>query len=99
MTRRARAEIASGFTVLLVDDNADYLQATRLLLEREGHNVLTATNGPALGAYQLLTSTNVAQSVATWTVLTSGNFNAGGNLSITAPVTADPQRFYLIKLP
>jgi len=45
MTRRAKAEHASGFTVLLVDDNADYLQATRLLLEREGHNVLTATNG------------------------------------------------------
>jgi diguanylate cyclase (GGDEF)-like protein len=50
MTRRSRAETASGFTVLLVDDNADYLQATRLLLEREGHTVLTATNGvEALG--------------------------------------------------
>lgn len=46
MTRRAKAEHASGHTVLLVDDNPDYLQATRLLLEREGHNVLTATNGP-----------------------------------------------------
>ena len=46
MTRRAKIEHASGFTVLLVDDNADYLQATRLLLEREGHRVLTATNGP-----------------------------------------------------
>src|SRR6476619_2920884 len=46
MTRRAKAEQASGYTVLLVDDNPDYLQATRLLLEREGHNVLTATNGP-----------------------------------------------------
>jgi diguanylate cyclase (GGDEF)-like protein len=50
MTRRAKVEQASGYTVLLVDDNPDYLQATRLLLEREGHNVLTATNGPeALG--------------------------------------------------
>jgi diguanylate cyclase (GGDEF)-like protein len=50
MTRRAKIEKASGYTVLLVDDNPDYLQATRLLLEREGHNVLTATNGPeALG--------------------------------------------------
>src|SRR5262249_16036117 len=39
-------EQASGYTVMLVDDNPDYLQATRLLLEREGHNVLTATNGP-----------------------------------------------------
>src|SRR5258706_11510416 len=46
MTRRAKAEQASGYTVLLVDDNPDYLQATRLLLEREGHDVLTATNGP-----------------------------------------------------
>src|SRR3954463_12109946 len=46
MTRLARVEQASGYTVLLVDDNADYLQATRLLLEREGHTVLTATNGP-----------------------------------------------------
>jgi len=50
MTRRAKAEQPSGYTVLLVDDNPDYLQATRLLLEREGHNVLTATNGAeALG--------------------------------------------------
>src|SRR5260370_14349898 len=50
MTRRAKVEQASGYTVLLVDDSPDYLQATRLLLEREGHNVLTATNGPeALG--------------------------------------------------
>jgi len=50
MTRKAKAEHASGYTVLLVDDNPDYLQATRLLLEREGHNVLTATNGQeALG--------------------------------------------------
>src|SRR4051794_39049381 len=46
MTRRSRAEHASGHTVLLVDDNPDYLQATPLLLEREGHTVLTATNGP-----------------------------------------------------
>src|SRR6476660_10339717 len=45
MTRRAKAEQASGYTVLLVDDNPDYLQATRLLLERDGHEVLTATNG------------------------------------------------------
>jgi diguanylate cyclase (GGDEF)-like protein len=50
MTRRSKGLQSTGCTVLLVDDNADYLQATRLLLEREGHTVLTATNGPeALG--------------------------------------------------
>src|SRR5260370_36850851 len=46
MTRRAKALQPSGYTVLLVDDNPDYLQATPLSLEREGHDVLTATNGP-----------------------------------------------------
>src|SRR4051794_15988984 len=46
MARRHRADHSSGYTILLVDDNADYLQATRLLLERDGHEVITATNGP-----------------------------------------------------
>jgi two-component system cell cycle response regulator len=45
MARKSRAEQPSGYTIMLVDDNADYLQATRLLLERDGHHVLTATNG------------------------------------------------------
>jgi diguanylate cyclase (GGDEF)-like protein len=45
MPRWARSEASSGYTILLVDDNADYLQATRLLLERDGHEVITATNG------------------------------------------------------
>lgn len=37
---------SSGKTILLVDDNVDYLEATRLILEREGHRVLTAETGP-----------------------------------------------------
>jgi two-component system cell cycle response regulator len=35
----------SGRTILLVDDNVDYLEAMRLLLEREGHHVLSAFDG------------------------------------------------------
>jgi diguanylate cyclase (GGDEF)-like protein len=46
MTRKAPVSPASGQTILLVDDNRDYLEASRLLLERDGHRVLTAPNGP-----------------------------------------------------
>lgn len=45
MPRKTKRE-PSGYTILLVDDDAEYLEATRMVLEREGHNVLVATNGP-----------------------------------------------------
>jgi len=46
MTRKSRTEQSSGYTILLTDDNLDYLQVTRRLLEREGHTVVTASSGP-----------------------------------------------------
>jgi two-component system, cell cycle response regulator len=50
MAREPRVERASGSTILVVDDSPEYLDATRLTLEREGHRVLTCTGGSeALG--------------------------------------------------
>lgn len=46
MARKHRANRASGFVILLVDDDPDYLHATHILLESEGHRVLAASNGP-----------------------------------------------------
>jgi len=46
MTRKAKAPEVSGYTILLVDDSLEYLEATRSMLEREGHAVLIAENGP-----------------------------------------------------
>jgi diguanylate cyclase (GGDEF)-like protein len=46
MARKSNQETRSGKTILLVDDNHEYLEATRLILEREGHDVVTCTNGP-----------------------------------------------------
>jgi diguanylate cyclase (GGDEF)-like protein len=46
VTRKSRNEQSSGYTILLTDDNLDYLQVTRRLLEREGHIVVTASSGP-----------------------------------------------------
>ncbi len=45
MARKHRAIEPSGYTIALVDDDPDYLEATRLLLESEGHSVLTAIDG------------------------------------------------------
>lgn len=46
MTRKNKISETSGYTILLVDDNLEYRDATRFLLEHEGHTVLTAENGP-----------------------------------------------------
>ncbi|APR77998.1 Hypothetical protein A7982_03345 [Minicystis rosea] len=45
MARKYRLASSSGYTIVLADDDPDYLEATRLLLESEGHEVLCATNG------------------------------------------------------
>jgi diguanylate cyclase (GGDEF)-like protein len=43
--RQSRISKLSGYTILLVDDNPEYLEATRILLEHEGHNVVCAADG------------------------------------------------------
>ncbi len=45
MSRRHRVSASSGYTIALVDDDVDYLEVTRRLLESEGHRVLTAPDG------------------------------------------------------
>jgi diguanylate cyclase (GGDEF)-like protein len=57
MARKSKAEHASGYTILLVDDSPEYLETTRLMLVREGHQILTAVNGPE--ALAILRATNV----------------------------------------
>ena len=54
MPRKHRETIDSGRVLVLVDDDADYLEATRVLLESEGHHVLVARDGP--GALAVLGS-------------------------------------------
>ncbi|MCI0394572.1 MAG: diguanylate cyclase [Chloroflexi bacterium] len=45
MARKTKTPQASGQTILLVDDDLNYLEVCQRLLEREGHEVLTAMNG------------------------------------------------------
>jgi diguanylate cyclase (GGDEF)-like protein len=46
MTRKTTTAKASGYVILLVDDSLEYRESACSLLEREGHTVLTAENGP-----------------------------------------------------
>ncbi len=45
MARKYKPKVSSGYSLLVVDDDRDYLLSTSILLEREGHIVLTADNG------------------------------------------------------
>lgn len=56
MARRT-ANQPSGYTVLVVDDDESILQSVRVLLEREGHRVLTAQSGDA--ALEIIKSTEL----------------------------------------
>jgi diguanylate cyclase (GGDEF)-like protein len=57
MVRKTTHGTPSGFTILVVDDDRDYLESTGLLLEREGHEVVLAGSGPE--ALDLLRSRHV----------------------------------------
>lgn len=45
MARRRHGAESTGFTVLVIDDQEETLVSSQLLLEREGHRVLTASSG------------------------------------------------------
>lgn len=45
MARKYKTEKSTGKSILLVDDNLEYLDSTRLVLEHEGHQVFTASSG------------------------------------------------------
>ena len=66
----------------------------------EGNLILLGTNGFAGGSYSVLTSTNVALPLSSWTTNTSGVFDGSGAFSNAIPINAtEPARFYRLKQP
>jgi len=47
MARKGTSAPSTGRTILLIDDSEEILEANRSLLEREGHTVFTACDGPS----------------------------------------------------
>jgi autotransporter-associated beta strand protein len=62
--------------------------------------VMRGSNGPALGTYRVLASTNVASPVSTWTPIATNTFDATGNFVFTNSVKPSiPKQFYLLSVP
>ncbi len=60
---------------------------------------ITATNGPSNGAFALLGSANVTLPLAQWTSVSTGSFDANGNLTLSANVVnpSNPHQFYVLR--
>lgn len=65
-----------------------------------GNLILEGTGGVPNGSYSIVTSTNVAAPVSTWTTNTVGTFDGTGSFSNGIPVNAnEPTRFFLLRTP
>jgi autotransporter-associated beta strand protein len=64
-----------------------------------GNLILQGTNGASSGTYSVLTATNLALPLASWTTNSTGMFTPGGTFSNAIPVATQGQRFFLIKQP
>jgi PKD repeat protein len=67
----------------------------------EGDLVLSGSGGPAGGAssYYVLSSSDLAAPVASWTPVATNAFNVDGTFSVRLPVAqGEPQRFYLLQM-
>jgi autotransporter-associated beta strand protein len=68
-------------------------------LQSGGNLVFSGTNGPASGAYYVLTSTNLSLPLSNWTVLSTNSFDASGNFSVTNPIVGGgPPGFFILQL-
>ena len=69
-----------------------FLSGTNLLMH--------GSQGPPGGKYWVLSSTNVALPLASWTPLAANSFDSNGSFQVTNPfVPASPRRFYLLQVP
>ena len=60
---------------------------------------LNATGGTAGGSVSVLTSTDLTVPLASWTTVTTGNYDGSGNFSYTVSgaLSSGPQQFYILK--
>ncbi len=62
--------------------------------------ILSGTGGVPNGGFSVVSSTNVADPLGTWTTVQTGSFDGSGNFSVTnAIVPGEPQRFYSLRVP
>ncbi|HEX5223070.1 MAG TPA: LamG-like jellyroll fold domain-containing protein [Verrucomicrobiae bacterium] len=66
----------------------------------DGNLILTGRDGASGGSYVLLSSTNPSLPMAGWTRVSTNQFNAQGQFSVTNPIASGPaQQFYRLLVP
>jgi len=68
---------------------------------QSGSNLAISGNGGVTnGTYWLVASTDVAAPMASWTPISTNNFDGNGNYSLTTPIqVGTPARFFRLQLP
>jgi hypothetical protein len=65
-----------------------------------GNLIFSGTNGVAGNPYTVMSSTNVALTLSSWTPEVTNTFGLGGVFSVTNPITPGvPQKFFTIRVP
>jgi autotransporter-associated beta strand protein len=63
------------------------------------NSVLSGTNGVPDWPYYLVSTTNIAAPIATWTRMATNQFDASGAFAITNPINpATPRQFFLLQM-
>jgi hypothetical protein len=63
-----------------------------------GSIVTKGTGGTANAQFAVLSTTDIAAALSSWSTAVTGQFDASGNFSFTIPVDAQsPRRFFVIK--
>ena len=87
-------QLSSGL-VSVVSVNVPTITTVQL---SAGNVILGGSGGGNNATFYLLTTTNLLTPLANWTVLSTNNYDASGNFSVTNPIVPGiPQRFYRIK--
>jgi len=70
-------------------------------VSKAGQNIiLQGTNGPPNQPFNVLASSSITQSMATWPSVATGSFDSSGNFALTNPINMSiQQRFYRIQVP
>jgi hypothetical protein len=56
----------------------------------------TGNNGPANGTFNVLTTTDLAQALSNWTIVSTGAYDASGNFSVTIPIVSGASPAYFV---
>jgi hypothetical protein len=91
------SQLNSGIVKVVVGASQPVINSTKV---SGGNLIFSGSGGTALGSYSVLTATNIATPLSSWTIVTSGAFDGTGAFSFTNPISpAIPQQFYLLKTP